>query len=612
MSIDIKHAKICLIYVYYERKNQQKNQTNLAYFIKYAMDSTKWLKLNITYVFVINGYICNVDFPNVSNVHVLKYPNSSDYEGWYKGVIHMCNLHKQLFWKKYDYLCLMNASTCGPFMEEDINSHWLCPFYHKMVKDSAIACSPYINKFESNDIGSNNPKLSCHFTLIKINGDVMNRLMNMKVISDPKKNTPDIYYNTVLGPKKNKLDAVLTGEFGLSNALQIKYKITCLYYENIDLIEYGSLREEFYNSNNDLLKNTIFIKNIWRNTDIDYASSPVLYKYCSDFINTKLKMNNIFNDLPNDLSISYNYDLLNISLKNKKQYYNLFGYAEEYIIFPIKGTTFNTSCVIYAHYDANNIISDYVIQGLKTLIYLGYDVLFYTTSSEINNIDLSILPFSVNFINNSGVGGDWKMLLNGLQNIKNNNLKYEWIMFINDSLLFPINGINNYVNTVNAMRQNCDFWGHWESNEISWHIIGTPIEFKYELLDSVINYINTVLPLCICDVDYIAKLETKFAQYLKDRGYKYNIVITDKMLSYPINTCCPAHHPCVINQWINNPKSFAIKWKYCISYLNENAVSHYFNYLTRFLYYGHKSPTISKGESCGAFPKSKNFTPKIK
>ena len=29
---DIKNSKICIIYVYYERKNETKNQTNLSYF----------------------------------------------------------------------------------------------------------------------------------------------------------------------------------------------------------------------------------------------------------------------------------------------------------------------------------------------------------------------------------------------------------------------------------------------------------------------------------------------------------------------------------------------------------------------------------------------------
>jgi hypothetical protein len=59
-------------------------------------------------------------------------------------------------------------------------------------------------------------------------------------------------------------------------------------------------------------------------------------------------------------------------------------------------------------------------------------------------------------------------------------------------------------------------------------------------------------------------------------------------------------------QWINHPDTFAIKWKYCISYLNKDIVSPEFNYLTRFLYYGPYG-TISKGELCGAFPKSLGF-----
>ena len=46
-------SKICVIYAYYERKNQEKNQTNLSFFINYALDNSKWLNLDITYVFLI-------------------------------------------------------------------------------------------------------------------------------------------------------------------------------------------------------------------------------------------------------------------------------------------------------------------------------------------------------------------------------------------------------------------------------------------------------------------------------------------------------------------------------------------------------------------------------
>jgi lipopolysaccharide biosynthesis protein len=101
--------------------------------------------------------------------------------------------------------------------------------------------------------------------------------------------------------------------------------------------------------------------------------------------------------------------------------------------------------------------------------------------------------------------------------------------------------------------------------------------------------------------DYVNKIEVKFAKYLVDKGYKCNVVI--KCNTYDNTVRCPVFNPININKWIHNPNSFAIKWKYMISYLNQNIVNPELNYLTRFLYYG-KYGFISEAEKIGAFPKS--------
>ena len=69
--VDIKKSKTCVIYVYYERKNEQKNQTNLSFFLKYGLHPENWLSLDVTYLFVINGYQCEVVIPTYPNVFVL-------------------------------------------------------------------------------------------------------------------------------------------------------------------------------------------------------------------------------------------------------------------------------------------------------------------------------------------------------------------------------------------------------------------------------------------------------------------------------------------------------------------------------------------------------------
>ena len=79
---DLSKSKVGVIYVYYERKNEQKNQTNLAFFLKYALNNKIWQNIDINYLFIMNGYKCEVSIPEKSNVDVLKEYNCHDWEAY--------------------------------------------------------------------------------------------------------------------------------------------------------------------------------------------------------------------------------------------------------------------------------------------------------------------------------------------------------------------------------------------------------------------------------------------------------------------------------------------------------------------------------------------------
>ena len=49
---------------------------------------------------------------------------------------------------------------------------------------------------------------------------------------------------------------------------------------------------------------------------------------------------------------------------------------------------------------------------------------------------------------------------------------------------------------------------------------------------------------------------------------------------------CPMFNKKFLKNWVNEKKTFAIKWKYCISNLTNDDVSHEFNFLSKYLYYG--------------------------
>jgi hypothetical protein len=245
---------------------------------------------------------------------------------------------------------------------------------------------------------------------------------------------------------------------------------------------------------------TIFIKNIWR-WENSYVCLPVLYDECKNYVYSKLNMKHIFKDIPN---INYNYDILNTKSSGKgigagpdwssrQDFYNKYGVAEEIILYNRPTENFN-GCLIYAHYDADNIVKDYVIQTIKAFRYYGYNVLFFTASQSLNNLD--ILPCNVFYVKNDGAGTDWKIWLHGCNYLKrHNDINYSHIFLLNDSIVLPINGVNNFGKTIQQMRATSDFWGHWETNEVEWHIVGTPIEFKYSMINDVKNFIQNTIQL---------------------------------------------------------------------------------------------------------------------
>ena len=628
---DIRNARIGIIYVYYERKNEQKNQTNLSFFIKYGLNNNIWCKMNISTLFVINGHQCEVLIPTKPDIYVLKEDNCSDWEGWYNGIKYFEKIKGKNIWEQFDYLCLINAGAIGPIYESNTQDHWLRPFYNKMVRESSIICSPCMSFLPNTNPGGPGPKVVPIFWLLRCTQTIVNLITKVKISCTDELSIDTEYkqrslhlfgktQNTVLGPKDDKMDAVLTGEYGLSRILvKNGYRLTSLLY-NDDNFDCHNPKNWSINNNKEpdrymsfngknVPLSTIFIKNIWR-WDNSYVCSPVLYTECKGFVYSKLNMKHIFQDLSN---INYNYDLLKVkstgnglltapSWNSKTQFYNNYGKAEEIILFNTPTENLN-GCLIYAHYDSDNIIKDYVIQTISAFRYFGYNILFFTASKHIKNVD--VLPCNVIYVKNDGAGTDWKIWLQGCNYLINNKIVYSHVFLLNDSIILPVNGIDNFGKTIQNMRETSDFWGHWESNEVEWHIVGTPIEIKYSMINDVIKFISSRIPLCFNKNDYIFKMEVKFAKYLVNKGYKYNTVIKINDLN-TIRVTCPVFNPVNIQRWINNPNTFAIKWKYMISYLNQHIVSPELNYLTRFLYYG-KYGIISDGEKIRCFPKSQDI-----
>src|SRR5438552_15128772 len=100
--------RFLVIYVYYEIKNYQKNKTNLSFFIRHSLNKNNWKNLNIEYLFIINGFQCEVLIPNEPHINVLRENNCSDWEGYANGIKYMENKYNKPIYELYNYIFFMN------------------------------------------------------------------------------------------------------------------------------------------------------------------------------------------------------------------------------------------------------------------------------------------------------------------------------------------------------------------------------------------------------------------------------------------------------------------------------------------------------------------------
>ena len=115
-------------------------------------------------------------------------------------------------------------------------------------------------------------------------------------------------------------------------------------------------------------------------------------------------------NINNDGLIKYN----NYKWKNKKEFGNIFSDCEELIVFPISQCLKNIN---YYYYKSNNN-ERYIIESLKSLLYLNYSINFYTNNHKPFNFKI---PNCIKIIYDNSITNN--------KNYDNKNL--------NSDLLFP-------------------------------------------------------------------------------------------------------------------------------------------------------------------------------
>jgi len=415
--------KTAVIYVYYNRPGEYRNETNLAYFVKKC---TLEKKDSIFYLFIINNYNTEVNIPKQDNVEIIKNENCMDFESYLIGIRYLENKFKKNIDKLFNYVVFMNCGVVGPFNNSE---SWLEPFYLKLKNTKSIICSNILTYLKKCAVPEG-PSVPGYLFMVISN--------YVHLLIKPHNFLFHKLSNTVLGKKKDKLDCILSGEHAISIvAFNNNFNICSLVNPEVDYTDKKNWKLLKFGADRDInftwsLSKSIFIKNNWR---IDEKTRD---SYAVRWVETK----NLMCENMNMKYLNYNnLDYSNLKINNTgsillnktkwssiHEFYKYFGESEEFILFPYSK---KSKKIIYLH--NNDKIQRYTIEGIKALLYLNYSIDIYTNC--VNNFTQLNVP--CNFFK-----------LDNYKELINNSL------VLDDSQIFPCCNIELFSLELNCGRFN--------------------------------------------------------------------------------------------------------------------------------------------------------------
>ena len=111
--------------------------------------------------------------------------------------------------------------------------------------------------------------------------------------------------------------------------------------------------------------------------------------------------------------------------------------------------------VVFAHYDKDNLIDDYVIYYLKALNKIADDIVFVSCNNIENKDSLSgVVSHIIDEKHNEYDFGSYKR---GYLYLKDNLSDYDELVFVNDSCFGPLYPLEKVFDDMS--NEVCDFWG---------------------------------------------------------------------------------------------------------------------------------------------------------
>jgi lipopolysaccharide biosynthesis protein len=173
---------------------------------------------------------------------------------------------------------------------------------------------------------------------------------------------------------------------------------------------------------------------------------------------------------------------------------------------------------IFAHFDQESLVRDYVVYYLSALKFEGFEIVFISTAERMEPAELEkIKEITCKRIIRKNIGydfGSWKTGIQFIENYQN----CEQLVFANDSVIGPVNSICEMFDHMSD--SDFDIWGVTDSYEIDYHVQSYFICFtKRVLQDGFLDKYAEMIQVEEAKQDVIDKYEVGLSQLALKLGY---------------------------------------------------------------------------------------------
>ena len=195
---------------------------------------------------------------------------------------------------------------------------------------------------------------------------------------------------------------------------------------------------------------------------------------------------------------------------------------------------------LFSHFDKDNIIDDYVINYLKKIKEIGFNIVFISTSLLDKKEVFKLQNLCNVVIIKENIGRDFGAWASGIKYLNEKNFNIKKVLLCNDSIYFPLFEINSMFKKME--NKNIDMWGITDSFERNYHIQSYFLVFNEKILKS----------------KFWKRFWKDFKIY-KDKNKiinKYEIGITQKAIKYGFRVEAYCNYNRVVSFINNNIKNF--------------------------------------------------------